>query len=86
MAHLAYLLCALSSILCFAFLTRAYFKTRIRLLLWSSICFSFLTLQNIVLFTDYVLVPQIDLSIYRQVAGLLGSTCLLFGLIWETRT
>lgn len=87
MAPLAYLLCALASILCFAFLTRGYLKTRVSFLLWSSICFFFLTLQNIVLFTDFVLVPNtIDLSLYRLTAGLVGSFSLLFGLIWETRT
>ncbi|MBX9567593.1 MAG: hypothetical protein K2X77_01805 [Candidatus Obscuribacterales bacterium] len=86
MAPLAYLLCALASIVCFAFLVRAYLRTRVRLLLWSTVCFFFLTVQNIVLFTDLVLVPSTDLSMYRMVSGLIGSFSLLFGLIWETRT
>lgn len=85
MAPLAYLLCALASVVCFAFLTRAYLRTRVRFLLWSCICFFFLTLQNIVLFTDLVLVPGVDLSLYRITAGFIGSFSLLFGLIWETR-
>lgn len=85
MAPLSYMLCALTSILCFAFLTRGYFRTRARILMWSSICFFFLTLQNIVLFTDLVLVPSIDLSMYRIGIGFVGSFSLLFGLIWETR-
>lgn len=86
MAPLAYMLCALGSVLCFAFLTRGYFRTRVRFLLWSSICFFFLTVQNVVLCTDLLLVPEIDLSIFRLSAGLIGSFSLLFGLIWETRT
>lgn len=85
MAPLSYMLCALTSILCFGFLTRGYLRTRARILMWSSICFFFLTLQNVVLFTDLVLVPAIDLSMYRIGLGLAGSFSLLFGLIWETR-
>ena len=86
MAQFAYLLCALSSLVCFVLLLRAYLKNRQSLLLWSSLCFFFYLIQNTVLFADLVLVPQIDLLVWRAVLGLCGSALFLFALIWETRS
>ena len=85
MAHLAYALCAITCAVCWLLLTRAYLKTKVPLLFWSSGCFFFLTSQNILLFADYVLVPTIDLSYWRLGTGTLGSVLLLGGLIWESR-
>lgn len=86
MAELAYLLCAISSFICFALLLRAYLRTKQQLLLWSSSCFFFYLIQNCTLFADFVIVPQFDLTIWRAGAGLCGSALFLFALIWETRS
>lgn len=86
MAEIAYLLCAVSSLICFVLLLRAYLRTQQRLLLWSSTCFFFYLIQNVTLFTDVVIVPQIDLASWRASAGLCGSLLFLFALIWETRS
>lgn len=86
MAEAAYLLCALSSLICFALLLKAYLKTQQRLLLWSSACFFFYLIQNVILFADLVIVPQVDLMVWRTSAGLCGSALFLFALIWETRS
>lgn len=86
MAEIAYLLCALSSLICFVLLLRAYLNNHQRLLLWSSACFFFYLIQNAVLFADLVIVPQIDLTVWRAAAGLCGSALFLFALIWETRS
>lgn len=85
MAYICYALCAITSIICFAFLWRAYLKSKTLLLLWSGLCFFFMTIQNSLLFVDLVIMPQIDLSIWRTLAGLIGSAVLLCGLIWEKR-
>lgn len=86
MAQFAYLLCALASLICFVLLLRAYLKNPLRLLLWSSLCFFFFMLQNVTLFADLVIVPQVDLILWRTVSGFIGSTLFLFALIWETRS
>lgn len=84
MATLIYGLCALTSIACAALLLRGYASTRVRLLLWSGLCFTGLALNNIILFVDLRVVPEIDLSVWRTLPALVGVGLLLYGLIWET--
>ena len=82
-ASVVYALCALTSAGCAALLVRGYLRQRTRLLLWSSLCFVGLALNNALLFTDLVLVPAADLSSVRGFAGLAALLVLLYGLIWE---
>jgi hypothetical protein len=84
-AESVYALCALTSILCAALLFRGYRANRTRLLFWSSLCFAGLALNNVLLFADLVLLPNIDLFFWRSAAALLGMSILLYGLIWESR-
>ncbi len=81
-----YALAALSCLLCTVLLFRRWAQTRARLLLWSSLCFLGLSLNNILLFVDLVLLPKIDLRLARQVPALAGMLCLLYGFIWEADT
>lgn len=74
---------ALTSFGCMALLFRGYTRTRSRLLLWSALCFIFLTANNVLLFVDSVVLPEIDLRPYRLLAALLGIGCLLYAFIWE---
>jgi hypothetical protein len=83
MAEAVYVLCALTSLACAILLTRGYLKTRVRLLLWSSVCFTGLALNNILLFVDLVLVPELDLSLIRQIPAAIGLFALVAALIWE---
>jgi hypothetical protein len=86
MASLVYILCALASAACALLLTRGYFRSRERLLLWSSLCFIFLTISDVLLFIDLAVLPNsIDLSLLRTVPALIGVGILLVGLIWEAR-
>jgi hypothetical protein len=65
-------------------LLRGYARTGVRLLLWSGLCFIFLTTNNVLLFVDAVVWPtQVDLRIYRLGAALAGVACLLYAFIWE---
>jgi hypothetical protein len=82
MAEIVYLLCALTSVLCAGLLVRSY---RGRLLLWSTLCFVGLAANNILLFVDVVLVPEIDLRMLRSLAAILGLTTLVIGLVWESK-
>ena len=85
MATLVYALCALTSLACAALLLRGYARTRVRLLLWAGLCFAGLALNNILLFIDVRMVPDVDLSLWRSFPALAGLLALLYGLVWETR-
>jgi uncharacterized membrane protein len=77
------LLAALTSLTCMVLLFRAYAANGPRLLLWSALCFVCLTVNNMLLFFDLVVFPDLDLRIYRLAAGLAGVLFLLYGFIWE---
>jgi hypothetical protein len=80
-----YVLCAVTSILCAVLLLRGYKRTHVRLLLWSGLCFAGLAINNVLLFIDLRVLPEIDLSLWRLIPALVGVAVLLFGLVWETR-
>jgi hypothetical protein len=84
-ADVVYGLCALTSAGCALLLARGYWRQRTRLLLWSTLCFAGLALHNGLLFTDLVLAPSIDLSLWRGITGLGSLLVLLYGLIWDRR-
>jgi hypothetical protein len=84
MAAAVYLLCALSSSLCALLLLRSWARNRVRLLLWSGLCFTALAVNNVLLFIDLIVLPaQVDLSWPRDLAALLGICLLLYGLVWD---
>ena len=84
MAGVVYMLCALTALLCATLLLRTYRRSRYRLLLWSGLCFVGLTLNNLLLVIDKLIVLWLDLSTWRLVPALLGMLVLLYGLIWHT--
>jgi hypothetical protein len=83
-AEAVYVLCALTSLACAWLLLRSYATTRVRLLLWSGLCFVGLALNNVLLFVDKVIVPDSDLATVRLLPAFVGVCVLLYGLIWET--
>jgi hypothetical protein len=86
MAETVYILCALTSIACAFLLIRSYRRTRTRLLLWSSVCFVGLALNNVLLVLDLVIFyAGPDLAVVRSLTAVLALLSLLVGLIWETR-
>jgi hypothetical protein len=85
MAESVYALCAATSVLCAILLFRGYRATRTRLLFWSSLCFAGLAVNNVLLFVDLILLPTVDLFIWRTAAALVGMSVLLFGIVWESR-
>jgi hypothetical protein len=85
MATLVYALCALTSLTCAVLLLRGYFRTGVRLLLWSGLCFAGLAANNVILVVDLRVVPAVDLSVWRTLPALAGIVILLYGLVWETR-
>lgn len=85
MAETVYLLCAATSIICATLLLKGYRESRTRLLFWASFCFLGLAINNVILFIDLILLPDIDLFWWRTAPALAGMFILLYGLIWETR-
>jgi hypothetical protein len=78
-----YSLCAVTALLCAWLLLQAYGRNRYRLLLWSGLCFVGLTANNLLLVLDKVVLPEIDLSLWRSGIALLAMLVLLYGLIWN---
>ena len=80
-----YLIAMLTSGACMLLLFRAYAHSRLRILLWSALCFVGLTVNNTLLFVDLVLLPDsIDLRLYRNLAALVGMLFLIYGFIRES--
>jgi len=84
LAPVAYILCALTALICTVLLSRAYMRTGVRFLVWAALCFGALTIENVVLFLDREVIHNMDLSPLRNGVALLGLLALLYGLIWDT--
>jgi hypothetical protein len=78
------LLAAATSVACMVLLFRAYSRSGVRLLFWSALAFVCLSLNNILLFVDLVILPEVDLRMYRLAAAFVGVLFLLYGFIWES--
>lgn len=80
-----YILCLLTSAACAWLLGRSYRRSQAPLLLWSSVSFVFLALNNLVLVLDLVVWPttEIDLRLPRLLLALAASCSLLFGFIYR---
>jgi hypothetical protein len=85
MPGLVYLLSTATSFLCCIMLFRGYRRTKVRLLLWSSLCFLGLTIDNLVLYIDLFVVPDVDLTTIRRLPGLIGLSLLVFGQVWDSK-
>ena len=78
-----YILCFLTSAACAWLLGRSYLGNRTPLLLWSSICFVFLALNNLALVLDMVFLPTYDLRLTRLILALAAVVSLIWGFVWE---
>ena len=78
---IVYILCALTSFGCTLLLTARYRKTRVDLLFWSAVAFLGFTVTNVLLFVDLVVLPDVDLALWRNAFTFAGVVLLLYGLI-----
>jgi hypothetical protein len=83
MAEAVYLLCAVTSLACAAVLLRSFRRTRLPLILWTSLCFVGLAANNVLLFIDLAIIPDIDLVLWRSVTALAAVAVILYGLIFS---
>jgi hypothetical protein len=86
MAVTIYSLCALTALICAILLFSGFRRSGYRLLLWSGLCFSGLTLNNGLLVIDKILLPDVDLSLFRTATAAVSMIVLLFGLIWDAES
>ena len=78
-----YILCVLTSLAAMWLLLRSYAQNRSRLLLWSAAAFVAFAINNLLLFTDVLLLPNVDLRPLRTLSAFAGVVILLYAFIWE---
>ena len=84
MAVIVYVLCGLTSAGCAALLLREYRRSRSRLLLWTSLAFVGLTVGNVLIFVDFVVLNEdVSLALLRALVSWVATSLLVFGLIWD---
>ena len=82
MGPAVYILGALTSLICAVLLLRGYRRGKRKLLLWSGVCFAGLTVSNSLVFVDLVILPDVNLYLFRLVTAAVAMLVLLYGLIW----
>jgi hypothetical protein len=84
LATLVYLLCFGASLTCALLLLAAYARDRSSLLLWACLGFVGLTLNNLLLVIDLVVLPiGVDLWAVRQVSAAASIGIFLYGFLWK---
>jgi hypothetical protein len=80
-----YLLCAATAFACSLLMARGWRRTRVPLLLAVALAFAGFAAENVVLFVDVVIFPELDLAWPRTAFALAGVLSLISGCIWGTR-
>lgn len=78
-----YMLCFLTCFAAMLLLLQSFRRNGSRLLLWSVLAFVALAINNLILFVDIVLLPDISLLPLRELTAFAGVAILLYGFIWE---
>lgn len=84
MSVFVYTLCALTSLACAGLLLRGYRQGGARLLLWGSLCFACLFINNAMVIVDLHVLPMADLSLARIIPALAGIMFMIYGLVWDS--
>lgn len=84
MEAVTYIVITLICAACAALLLRGFRRDRIRLLLWSGMCFVGLAVSNFLVYLDLVVFKRLDLYPVRLFAAAVAMSLILFGLIWES--
>lgn len=83
-AGIVYIFGMVTCLGCALLLLRGYMRSKMRLLLWSSVFFFALTLDNLIVFLDLIVFPEVNLSLLRNSFTLVGLVLLIYGLIHES--
>jgi hypothetical protein len=85
MPGLVYILCAVTSLGSAVLLLRgALSRGGGGLLFWSSLCFFAMAANNVLLYMNYIVFPDVDLLMASRLATMLGIVLLNIGLIWHS--
>jgi hypothetical protein len=68
-----------SSVLLF----RALRRNSSKLLFWSALCFLGMAANNLMLYIDLMVGPNMDLSLLDDGVSVVSSLLLVYGLIWD---
>ena len=74
-----------STFACAVLQFRGYLDRKIRLLMWSAVFFTGLTVHNVALFVTLFVLPSVDLRFARSIPALVGGACLVYGVVWDAR-
>jgi hypothetical protein len=83
-AAILYSLCALIALFCAVMLLRSFKRTGYELLRWSSYCFFGFTVNNVLLFMDRVVFPDVDMHLWRLLTALISVGLLVYGLVFKS--
>jgi hypothetical protein len=83
MHGLVYILCAITSLVSALLLLRGARRHGNRLLFFSSLSFFAMTGNNVLLYANFVIFPDIDLLTAATIVSLIGIVLVNFGLIWH---
>ena len=84
MAAAIYILCSFTALACFVLLFRAWRRTRATFLFWCALCFAGLTLNNVLLVVDKLVLPtEVSLALPRVIVALVATLLLVYGLVSE---
>lgn len=78
-----YIMSALASIACTVLLLRGFARSSSKLLFWSGLCFIGLSINNVLLVLDLLVIVDTDLSVLRLGSSLAAVLVLLYAFIWE---
>jgi hypothetical protein len=84
MAVVLYSLCALIAFFCAVMLLRGFRRTGYELLRWSSYCFFGFTVNNVLLFADKIIFPDVDMHVWRLLTALISVLFLVYGLVFKS--
>lgn len=84
MSGVVFILCTITSLASAGLLARAAWRPGARLMLWSTIAFLGMALNNALLYVDQVVTgPEWDLSLYPNLVALASIGVLVYALVWE---
>lgn len=84
MAAIVYILCAITSLVCAIMLFKAFQRNKFRLLFWSCLGFTGFAVNNILLFIDVIVFPDVTYIIYfRTIPAVIGMIVMIYGLVME---
>lgn len=82
-APIVFFLCMCASALCTVLLFRGWRRTRGRLLMWTALGFVGLALNNLFVFLDLVVFPDLSFVPLRQLSALAAVGILIWGFMWD---